>query len=56
MTILKIIPTMQSIALLNYNTKFLKKKKKKTGDFIEMGVGNIIGSTLTKETADFIGE
>ena len=46
---------MQSLALVGQNAKFLKKKKKAT-DFIDMGVTNMVGASLTKETADFIGE
>jgi len=54
--LLRLIPTLQAATLLSYNAKFLKKKKKKSSDFIEMGVGNIVGVALTKETADFIGD
>lgn len=54
--ILKTIPTMMSLGVLAHNVKYLKKKKKKSTDLIEQGVGNIIGVSLVKETADFIGE
>jgi hypothetical protein len=54
--LLKIIPTMQSVTLLDYNLKKMKKKKRKAGDLIEQGVGNIIGVAMIKETADFIGD
>jgi hypothetical protein len=43
--LLKLIPTFQSIALLEDN---LPKKKK---DFVKQGVKNIVGLELIKETA-----
>lgn len=51
--IAKIIPTMQSVALVNENLKDMKKKKG-TGKMTEMGVKNIVGINLMKETADLI--
>jgi hypothetical protein len=54
--LLKIIPTMQSVTLLDYNLKKMKKKKRKVGDLIEQGVGNIIGVSMINETANFIGD
>lgn len=54
--LLKLVPTMQSLALLGYVGKKLKKKKIDTEDMLELGVGTIIGATLVKETADLIGE
>ena len=54
--ILKTIPTLSSLALVSYNINHLKKKKKKSTDLIEQGVGNIVGVTMTKEIANFIGE
>jgi len=51
--ILKLIPTMQSTALLSDNVKFTKKKKSSV-DFIGQGVKNIVGVNLIKETAGFI--
>ena len=54
--ILKTIPTMQSLALVGYNLKKMKKKKKTAGDFIDLGVGNIVGASMTKEVANFIGD
>lgn len=52
--ILKIVPTLQATALVGANLKKLKKKKLKTKDVVEMGVGNIVGAALIKETSDFI--
>lgn len=54
--ILKTIPTMMSLNLVAHNVKYLKKKKKKSTDLIEQGVGNIVGVSMTKEVADFIGD
>lgn len=52
--ILKLVPTMQSTALVSDNLKFVDKKKKTTKDFIGQGVKNIIGANLISETANFI--
>jgi hypothetical protein len=46
--LLKLIPTFQSIALLEDNYSFSKKKKK---NFVKQGVKNIVGLSLIKETA-----
>lgn len=54
--IMEIIPTMQSISLVNENFKLLKKKKKlTTKDMIGLGAKNIIGTSLIKVNADLIG-
>lgn len=53
--IAKIIPTMQSLALLKENTKQLKKKKTKTKDIASLGVKNIFGTSMLKLNADLIG-
>ena len=47
--VLKIIPTMQSTALLSENYSFYKKKKK---NFLKQGVDNIVGVSMIKATAD----
>ena len=49
--ILKIIPTMQSVNLLEYNLNNLKKKKKK---LVKQGIDNIVGLEFIKETEDFL--
>lgn len=54
--ILKIVPTVLAAGLLANNVKYLNKKKKKNSDLFELGVTNIIGVSLIKETSDFIGE
>jgi hypothetical protein len=53
--ILNLIPTMQSTAILSENIKLAKKPKKKVGDFVGVGVKNIIGIELQKETSNIIG-
>lgn len=52
--ILKLVPTLQATSIVGANLKLLKKKKKKAKDFIEVGTGTIVGTALTKETADFV--
>jgi hypothetical protein len=51
--ILRLIPTIQSINLVEHNLNYLKKKKKKK--IVNLGIDNIVGSFFIKETADFIG-
>lgn len=46
--------TIQSVALVDENLKFLKKKKKKTKDYLGNFGTNIIGTSLIKSQADFI--
>jgi hypothetical protein len=53
--ILKIVPTIQSTALVGENVKLLKKKKKKSKDFVKIGVKNIIGTEFIKAESDLIG-
>ena len=52
--ILGLAPTMQSIALAGENVKFVNKKKKKMGDFVGLGVKNIVGVEMIKAQADII--
>lgn len=52
--ILRLAPTMQSAALLGYNMKMMKKKKKKVGDFVGMGMTNIVGVEMIKAQSDII--
>lgn len=44
------IPTVMSAGLVAHNINYLKKKKK---NFIGLGVDNIIGAAMIKETAGF---
>ena len=53
--ILNLVPVMQSTALLGENMILLKKKKKKSKDFIETGMTNIFGTAMIKAQADMIG-
>lgn len=55
LAILRTIPTFSSLAVLSHNLKYLKKKKMKSTDFVEQGVGNIVGTSMTREVANFIG-
>jgi hypothetical protein len=52
--ILRLIPTIQSAQLAGENMKMMKKKKKKSGDFVGMGIKNIVGVSLIKEQANII--
>lgn len=51
--ILKLIPTLQSVAIMSDNLEFTKKKHKST-DFVKQGVKNLVGISLMNETAKFI--
>ena len=53
--IANMIPTMQSLALISHNLKVVKKKKKTTKDMIDLGVTNIVGTSMIKINADLIG-
>ena len=53
--ILGLVPLAQSTAILAENVKLLKKPNKTVGDFVGVGVKNIIGIELQKETANIIG-
>lgn len=55
LAILKLVPLMQSAAILSENVKLAKKPNKTVGDFVGVGIKNIIGIELTKETANIIG-
>jgi hypothetical protein len=54
--ILSIIPIVQSTALAGENIKSMKKKKKKSEDFIDMGIKNVIGTEFIKIQAQAIGD
>ena len=53
-SILKLIPTMQSVSLASDNVKFSKKKDKDVEDFMKQGMKNIVGVKLISETANLI--
>ena len=46
--IMKIVPSMQAIALTRENIKLIKKKKIKSKDIIDTGMTNIIGIEFIK--------
>lgn len=48
--ILKLVPILQSSALVSDNFKFVKKKKK---SFLKQGVKNVIALELIKETSNY---
>jgi hypothetical protein len=52
--IIGLIPTMQSIALVNENLKIATKKKVKTKDLVGLGMKNIVGTSLIKVESDLI--
>lgn len=52
-SILGLVPTMQSLALVSENVRYLKKKKKKNG-LLKLGMTNIVGVNLIKATAQSI--
>lgn len=53
--IANIIPTVQAAQLAGHNLKTIKKKKIDTKDMVELGVTNIVGTSLIKAEADLIG-
>ena len=52
--ILKLIPVMQSVAVLEDNIEFTEKPNKKTKDFLKQGMKNVIGVSLIDSTSNFI--
>lgn len=55
--IAKVIPVAMSAGLLQHNLNYLrKKKKKKRGSLLRLGITNIVGAAMIQESADFIGE
>ena len=53
--IMNIVPTVQAASLVNMNLKQMKKKKQTTGDMLNMGMGNVVGTSMIKINADLIG-
>jgi len=53
-TIANLIPTMQGVALVSHNLQAVKKKKKTAKDMMELGVTNIVGTSMLKINADII--
>lgn len=52
--IAELIPTMQSLSLVNENIK-QSKKKNTTKSMIKLGTKNILGTSLIKVNTDLIG-
>jgi len=50
----KLGQTGQALALTGENINFMKKKKKKSKDFIKTGAKNIVGIKLISETGKLI--
>jgi len=53
-SILRIVPTLQTLALVKHNAKLVSKKKVSSNDLVKVGVGTIVGAALIKESAEFI--
>ena len=51
--IAKLIPTMQGVALVSHNLKAVKKKSS-AKDMIDLGVTNVVGTSMLKINADII--
>jgi len=53
--IMRIVPSMQSIALAGENIRLIKKKKIKTKDIVSTGMKNIIGVEFIRLQSQFYG-
>ena len=53
--VLNLVPLAHSAAIVSENVKLAKKKEKKVGDFVGVGVKNIIGTEFVKMEIDLIG-
>jgi hypothetical protein len=53
--IANLIPTIQSASLVGENLRVMKKKKKQsTKDILDLGMTNIVGTSMIKINADII--
>jgi len=52
--IMNIVPTVQAASLVNMNMKQMKKKQT-TKSMLDLGVGNVVGTSMIKINADLIG-
>ena len=53
--IAKLIPTIQAAGLVGHNLKAVSKKKKtSTKDMFDLGMTNVIGTSMLKINADLI--
>lgn len=53
--IMNLVPTLQAASLVDANLKAVKKKNKTTKDMLDMGMGNVVGTSMIKVNADLIG-
>jgi hypothetical protein len=53
--IANLIPTIQAASLVNANLKQMKKKKQSTKDMLNLGMSNVVGTSMIKINADLIG-
>ena len=53
--IMNLVPTLQAASLVDANLKAVKKKNKTTKDMLDMGMGNVVGTSTIKINADLIG-
>jgi hypothetical protein len=52
--LLKIVPTLQSVALAENALRLVRKKKKRAKDFISTGVTSIVGAAIIAEERKFL--
>ena len=52
--ILKLIPTIQAVDVLEDNIEFTEKPNKKSKDFLKQSMKNVIGISLIDTTSKFI--
>lgn len=52
--ILRIAPTVQSLALAGNALRLVKKKRKRSSDFIKTGAQTIVGTAFVAEESSFI--
>ena len=53
--ILNVSQSMQALAIAGDSIKFANKKKKSTGDFLKQGTKTLVGTSLLKANAEFLG-
>lgn len=52
--ILRVVPTIQSAALAGNALRLLRKKRKRSRDFLRVGAETIVGTALIQEEHKFI--
>ncbi len=53
--IMRIVPAIQATQLAGENLKIVKKKDIKTEDIVDVGVKNLVGTSLIQAEANLIG-